>query len=48
VVPILLFGAGCFLLVGAYAMYSQQKSRWVVGLFALLGVMCVVAGGLYL
>ena len=46
--PILLFGLAGFCLGGVYALYTQQRPLWLTMVVALFGVLCAVAGWLYL
>ncbi len=46
--PLVLFGAAGFAFGGVYTLVTQRKPLWVSGLVGLFGVLCLVAGWLYL
>lgn len=46
--PLVLFGLAGFSFGGVYALHTQGKSLWITGLVGVFGVLCVVAGWLYL
>ena len=46
--PVLLFGLGGFAFGGVYALFTQRRPLWLTAVVAVFGVLCVVAGWLYL
>jgi hypothetical protein len=48
IVPVLLLGLAGFCFGGSYALFSQQKPWWAVGLVTLFGLLSLAAGWLYL
>ena len=47
VAPVLLLGLAGFSFGGTYALYSQQRPIWVMVLLSLFGLLCLLAGWLY-
>ncbi len=45
---LVMFGLAGFAFGGAYALFSQRKPLWAPALVAVFGVLCLVAGWLYL
>jgi hypothetical protein len=48
IAPVLLLALAGFCFGGAYALFSQKKPWWAVGLVTGLGLLSLVAGWLYL
>jgi hypothetical protein len=46
--PVLLLGLAGFSFGGSYALYIQRKPLWAPVLVGLFGLLCLVAGWLYL
>jgi len=46
--PVLLVAFGGFLIGGAWSVRRQRRPAWITAVVAALGVLCVVAGVLYL
>ena len=46
--PILLLGTAGFCFGGAYALVTQKKPWWIVGVVVALGLLALAAGWLYL
>lgn len=48
IAPVILLGLAGFSFGGSYALFVQRKHRWSAALVGLFGVLCLVAGWLYL
>jgi hypothetical protein len=48
VLPVILLALAGFCFGGAYALFSQKKPWWVVGLVAMIGLLSLAAGWLNL
>ena len=46
--PVLLFGAAGFAFGGSYALFTQRKPWWITTVVGVFGLLCLVAGYLYL